>query len=352
MKGNVKCPGDLASFFSNQSGSSILSHGYSQYGLPTFFHSDIVFGNNNETELTALRRVTPADFARSIGFLQMPRPAVNEVRIQPAGICETDPTHQVSATFDSVFNRQSTDNAPENTPHFEKDFILFSEDKHLFPHVYVLNPTDPTTVDAWKVTCFGMVIESMDIDGTVIPLPNTQLSLGIENSWFADSCIPIRYTFRATNFKSAPDTCAYPRRRIISERQTRFPAASLLVDRTKVNLPRAAATTAAISSDASVFAGLTSLPNVTWLRMVQSFLGFRTSDARSHSSTSDNIPGMKADRLLLWSPYTYVGYEGEDDFTVEHESTKIYFISNLRTLYGTRIPLVEVKSALESMPIF
>jgi hypothetical protein len=351
MKGNIKCPGDLASFFSNMSGSTILSHGYSQFALPTWFHSPIVYGNNNGTELTALTRVDPSTFATAINFLETPAPTVGTTQTQPSGTCTVDRAHRITVSFTSLLNRLSPTPATGNTPNFSNDFVVFNEDEHLFPPVQVLDPSGASTIDAWKVTAFGMVIETMDIDGTVIAVPNPRLALGIENSWFADSAIPIRYTLWTIYGVNSTHDPARARRRVIAPRQTRFPAASLLVDRTTVNLPRSAPTTVALSTPGNAFPGLSFLNDVTWLQMVQSFLGFRTSDVRDNDSASDSIPGMTTGRLLVWSPYTYVGFE-QDSLEGINSSSKIYYITNLRTMFGTRVPLVEVSHPYDAMPIF
>jgi hypothetical protein len=350
LNGSVPCKFDLAQIISSSSGSSILSHGYSIPSLPLCHHTPIL---NDGTIMTALRARTPAQIAQSINYLQTPNPQVNNVPAQPTAVCNVEANHATTVTFNSVFNRLAPTDANVNVPSFANDFEIFNEDRHVTPRVYVLNPTDPTTIDAWKVTCFGMVIESFDIDGTVSAVPNVHLGIGIENSWFADSAIPIRYTFRQIAFLHGNQTNpARARTRVIAPRQTRMPAAALLVDRTRVNLPQAAAHTVGNLTDANAFAGLFPVPHVTWLQMLQSFLGFRTSDPRSHDLASDTIPGMTEGRLIAWSPYTYVGFEPESDIKPDFDVAHIYFLMNPRTIYGTRIPLVEVNHFLEAMPAF
>jgi hypothetical protein len=350
LNGSVPCKFDLAQIISSSSGSAILSHGYSIPPLPLCHHTQVL---TDGTLMTSLSARTPAQTAASLNYLQTPAPLVNSARPQPTAVCDTDRTHPTTVTFTSVLNRLSPRDATVNTPHFSNDFEVFDEDRHVTPRVYVLNPTDPTTIDAWKITCFGMVIESFDIDGTVTAVPNIHLGIGIENSWFAESAVPLRYTFRSIAFIHGNQTNpARARTRVTAPRQGRMPAASLLVDRTRVNLPQAAATTVGNVTDANTFAGLTPLNSVTWLQMVQSFLGFRTADPRSHAPRDDEIPGMPLGRLVAWSPYTYVGFEPESDVSPNFADARIYFLMNPRTMYGTRIPLVEVNNFLEAMPAF
>lgn len=347
MSGNIKCPGDLASFFKTFSGNNILRHGYSTYALPTWHHSAIEFPDSGFKRPV---RVTPADFSAAVRFLRVPEKPKLEELTQPSGICQIDKEHQVKASFNSPLNLQSLDDNEIFFP-ANGEFVQFKEGLHLYPRVYVFD-LDGSTVDAWDATAFGMVIESYDLDGTVIPVPNNSLSLGIENSWFADSSLPYYATFAATKFDtSATTTFASAIARVISPRQTRFPAAHLLTDRTKVRLPHYNANSVnAGNKNSRWFPGL--YPTQTnWSDWIISFLGFRTADNRSHRLDDDKIPGLHR-TLLCWSPYTYTGHEGYDDqFNADYSETHSYFVTNLRTIFGTDVPLIEVSNGLESMPI-
>jgi hypothetical protein len=349
FQGKIKCPGDLASMFKDTASSAIFAHSYSQFALPTFFHSDIA-SLTSDTDLPSLTEIDAPTFATTINFLQAPRRTGFTANWpQPTGTCQTDANHRVVTTFTSVLNRLNPD---PQTPAYpaNSDFIIFDDQKHVYPTVLVLNPFDPTTIDAYRPPLFGMIIESMDIDGTVIALPNAQNALGTENIWFADSAIPERYTYHATRFGSGNNTPALARNRVVHRTRSRMPAASILVDRTKVFLPRFIRANNPPTTSVQAFTGLTDLPRVNWAHMVQSFLGFRTSDRITHDDASDSIPGMSQDRLLVWSPYTYTGYEGSDDHIADPDNSKVYHLTNLRSLFGSRIPLVEGIHPLDCMP--
>jgi hypothetical protein len=348
MKGNVMCPGDLASFFKSFSGQDILRHGYSFPGLPTWHHSPITFPTTSVTTRPA--RVSPDDFSAAIRFLRTPTLPTLVAATQPTGVCQTDRAHRVTVSFTSALNRLRTDNGTPPFPSFTSDFITFDESRHLFPKVYVFTLSG-STVDAWDATAFGLVIESSDLDGTVVPVPNTELSNGIENSWFADSCIPMRYCYWAIMHDTTATTSfARAMPRAIAPRQTRFPASSLLNDRTTVTIPSYNSQTVTFASAASAYPGLTTQDNVNWSTWIQRFLGFRTADNRSNTPDVDIVPGMTR-HLLVWSPYTYVGYEGDNNFVASYSENRSYFVTNLRTIFGTDVPLVQVANGLESMPI-
>nr|QDH76496.1 coat protein [Curvularia lunata partitivirus 2] len=347
MKGVVKCPGDLASFFKSFSGTDILRHGYSYFALPTWHHSEIKFPESNFRRPS---RVNPANFATAVHFLQAPTAPKLSTFTQPKGECQTDSEHKVKVKFETALNRLSPDDITEPRPDLQTDFVTFSESLHLFPKVYVFSPSG-STIDAWDATAFGMVIENTDIDGTVVAFPNTELSLGIENTWFADSSIPYYACYKAPHINTEIlDHPANAMKRTKPTRQTRFPAASLLVDRTSIILPRYKAKSYLPPNNACLFPGLTPENGWTWATWALRFLGFHTADPRLHGTDSDKIPGFNRE-LLLWSPFSYTGYEGDDDFVSDFKSSKHYFITNLRTLFGTDIPLIEVSNGLESMPI-
>lgn len=346
MKSVIKCPGDLASHFKTFSGLEILRHGYSFYALPTFHHSTLELAT---TQIDPPHLTSPDVFSSVIRFLRVPAEPETEECAQPISVCTTAKEHDTTSEFVSHLNRLSAVAPTKPVPSIENDFVTFSEDHHVYPNVYVLG-TDGSTVNAWNATAFGMVIESADIDGTVIPVPNVNLSLGIENSWFADSSVPLDYVYPAINFDTELTSSASARKRTLSLRQSRFPAASLLIDRIHVNIP-IMNPTAVTHTATSWIPGLTSLRNVNWPEAIQSFFGFRTADPRSPSSTDDSVPGMPSQRLLVWSPYTYVGVEGTRNFVSAPENNRIYYVTNLRTLFGTDPPLVEVSHGLEAMPI-
>jgi hypothetical protein len=352
MKGSITCPGDLASFFTNLSGTHILTHGYSLYALPTYHHAPIKYGSDADTLLSTLKSVSPKVFAKALNFLQQPSPSITQSVPQPTGICQVEKEHDVLATHETPFCRTTSKEATRQNPSNTTNFEIFSEERHTFPKVYILSPFSPDTIEIWKASAFGMIIESIDIDGTVIAFPNTDLALGSENTLFADSAIPIRYCYRSSHFGSVAQTpSAIARSRVRPLRQTRMTASSILVDRTTINLPQFAATIVQ-STESQAFAGLTHVGLATWPVMLQSFFGFRTADARDHKSSSDSITGMSNDRLLVWSPYTYTSYEGFDDFDHDHSRAKTYFLTNLRTIFGTRVPLIQVNHPLQCMPIY
>jgi len=344
----ISCSGNLAKIYESPSASKIIVHGYSKYALPTWHAHNIKIERDTKQHL-----VTSQQYASAIKFLNTPQPTYQVDQTYPTAVCQVDNTHPIDQNgFDWPWilmfdeprqNRQSPDP--------QRDFEIYNEDKHLAPTVWVLDPIEVSTPDAYLVSALGMTIESLELDGTVLGIPNTEQPLGMENSQFADSAIALRYIHRATRyFSNNPRTSANPRSRII-ERSTRFAAASHLIDRTKVFVPRPMQQT---EDDLIMnnFPGLTIAERVTWFTKFLSFIGHRTADLRTHGDSSDKAPGVQEGRIILYSPYTYVGYFGEDSVDTAHADDKIYFLSNLRTIFGTDYPLIKTNNAYDFLPIF
>jgi hypothetical protein len=96
---------------------------------------------------------------------------------------------------------------------------------------------------------------------------------------------------------------------------------------------------------------MTLLDNVDWISYAQSFLGFRVTDPSGSRPNTRDIPGMEHGTLLVWSPYTYISYEDSDDVTPDYAATHRYFLTNLRSFFGTDYNLVEMKHPFEALPV-
>lgn len=325
-----------------------MSHGYSEFALPTFSFAGI------RPPTKTMKNLSPSEFANHLQYLYKPSADTDKDTPLPSGKCTTDNAHNVELSNVSwPWTLSMTTEATVKNPNPDSDYIIFSEKEHLYPKVHVLNVPDASTVDAWKVTAFGMVIESFELDASVVPHPSINIPNGIENSWFADSCIPLKTACKATHFGRVNAFVPAMLKRTSNVRTTRFPAASHLINRTQVIVPRPAKKTSDTLLDAKL-PGLTISAAVTTLWKSLRFLGFNTVDSRSHASTDDSIPGVHNGILFLWSPYTYVGYSDNDydeSTPMDYSVTRTYFLSNLRSIYGTRFPLIEIKHALDAMPI-
>jgi hypothetical protein len=355
MKGVIPYTQDLASFMSSNKGIKIIAHGISEYPLPTWSHhgSDIPLSDDKKLKL---KYIPSADFASRIRYLVRPDLTPTITQNGPIVIKDSDQSEN-PAGYSVKYNDWPwvllhPKPGSETYPDPDDDFILFDEDQNVYPPVYVLNPVEPSTIDAWKVSLAGKTIETLELDGTTIAIPNVRISLGPQNAQFADSAIPFKKVYRATRFyeTAAPRYWSHVLERQIPSRSSRLLASSLLINRTQVILPRPDPDTID-NLVANTLPGLTLKNNVVWLSKSLSFLGLSTVDARAHSPSDDNIPGSVVPDLHVWSPYTYTAFIDDDIDTRDYRQTRSYFLTNLRTIFGTGPSLVEIRHPYEAMPV-
>jgi hypothetical protein len=362
LKDHVVCKQTLGQFISSASGINALKHGYSTYALPTWSHST----NANKPALYRAITVTQNQTfdvrAADISFLQRPAAAFNT----PTPVVSTilaliaapfvpvplPANHQLTNFW--PWNLRITANPVPLVPfprHDNTDLVQFDDAIHTTPRVLVLDTDGTKTVTAHLATLTGKIIESFEIDGCTIEHPDTRKSLGLQNSMFADSAIPYRLVRRGRSFRPRPPaTVLAPLDRRPANSTQRLPASTLLYDRTTIMLPR----TTENVHDAVLpptLPGMTLRDNTTFLRYVQSFLGFRTVDATNNAANLDAVPATANGRLLLWSPYSYTPFESDDEPLPVIADSRHYFITNFRSMFGTEYNLVELKHPFEALPV-
>jgi hypothetical protein len=341
---------NLGKLISDASGNNILSHGYSDFAVPTWIH--------NATVTTAeLTRPKPASFYHRAQEMTFLAPG-------------TLPTANTDATWYTLNNGAPNTTVspiwplslvmrnPSTTAHVPalSSFLTIDEDNQTqfgYPRVLVLDISGSSTIDAHLATLSGKIIESLELDGTTIEHPNVFKSLGMQNCIFSDSLIPYNRTVWSTRFKkydtaTSTDRLPRPLARSKPVSTTSLPAASFLTDRTKVVIPNVQHKIRDTAVPAEL-PGFTYLADVNWLSAIQSFIGFRT--ATSSTSTADTIPGMLG-HLFVWSPYSYTSYEDDQNEynRTSHANDRRYFLTNLRSLFGTDYNLTMVDHPLDAMP--
>jgi hypothetical protein len=352
----------LAGFISSASGISVLKHGYSTFALPTWSHNE----NANKPTLfgaiTRLQNQSESDRAIDISFLQRPAAqftaptpvtdviyAADNAPDTPVNLPQN---HRLTRYWPWSLRMNRNDNTvPVFPAHNNNDLVQFDESLHTAPHVLVLDTDATLTISAHLATLSGKIIESFELDGSTIELPDVRKSLGMQNCLFADSAIPYRQVIPASEFHPRnPATINSPLARAAANPRPRLPASSLLHDRTKIMLPsiRDHVHDAALPN---TLPGMTRINNVIYLRYIQSFLGFRTVDGSSNANNLDAIPGTNPPRLHVWSPYSYTPYESDDEPLPDLSQSRSYFICNLRTIFGTDFNLIEVKHPFEALPV-
>jgi hypothetical protein len=361
LSGHVVCKQNLGTFISSASGTNILSHGYSTYALPTWSHNENTTKPALFSAATHFTNVSEQERATDFSFLQRPAAAfptpnvVNDVIYAATAAPDTSVPipggHQITRYWPWSLRRTADPNPVIHWPrHNNSDLVQFNDSVHTAPAVLVLDTIGTKTVSAHLATLTGKIIESFELDGSTIEMPDIRKPLGMQNSLFADSAIPYTAVTFATRFH--PRTAASirsPLARAPANPRPRLPAASLLHDRTRIMLPRL--NTRLADPIPAGLPGMTRRDNTSVLMYVQSFLGFRTLDGSSNADNLDAIPNMAKGRLLVWSPYTYTPFESDDEPLPDLAETRSYFITNLRTLFGTDFNLIGVKHPFEALPV-
>jgi GR25 family glycosyltransferase involved in LPS biosynthesis len=351
----VPCTKTLVQIVAASTGTNATHHGSSTYSLPTWIcNSDAE--NALLESITAFRAKTPTSRASDLKFLKAPAATTTLQTVTAATATSTDNT----ATIDTLTFPWSliSSTATANSKPADDDFVIFDDQINTYPRVLVLDTLGTLTVSAHLATLTGKIIETFEIDGTTIEMPNVDKSLAMQNCLFADSAVPFRHSLRATKFHNRTTDLPPVKKRSLPRASNSLPASSLLYDRVKVYLPKLPAHTTigqARIRDAATFTtlpGMTATDPTNWLYYAQSFFGFRTK-INTSTTDADLVPATPEGRLYVWSPYTYTPYEDTNPAGLTPDLTvnRSYFLTNLRTIFGTDTNLVEVVHPMEAMPI-
>jgi hypothetical protein len=145
----------------------------------------------------------------------------------------------------------------------------------------IFEPSSDDPTIAWKASAFGMIIESIKIDGSVIPQPNLLANLAVENAHFANSAIPYVDTIVAYIFNTQNHFC-YRRRTVDNRHHNRVLA--ILHNYSYITIPCVRQIGVSMLYN-QLFPGFWLNNRVTWLAKVAQFFAFRLNSA---TNTPDN----------------------------------------------------------------
>lgn len=320
----------MMNVISSLSGTNILIHGYSDYAIPTW-HTVTHARHDTATPIPAKL------YATKIHFLTNATNTTGGTRPFPA-----DPT-TIDTNFYLVKSTTPTAHYPTTS-----DVVKFRPRHSAAPAVRILDPYDYNATTFKQAYLSGAFIESLEIDGSGIPLPNADMTLDEENSQFLQSAIPMSTVRRATNYLGTAASALWAERRRPDE-SGRQKATTLLYDMTENRL---GTVTKTVPANHATIAGFT-LRNFigNWLSGI-SRIGFL-------SPTSDNdeknrLPDLDKGKIVLWSPYRFDAGRFSNmqaDGTRHVNPDRTYMLSNLRTLFGTNPPLGETPYYLEAIPV-
>nr|DAD54820.1 TPA_asm: coat protein [Quinoa-associated betapartitivirus 2] len=359
--------GTLASFINEPSLASITKHGYSTYALPTWSHNENTNKQATFAAITTLHLVTEDERAQDISFLQRPaepfphREPVTDLIFSSTGSTSSTssgrperaklPANHAIIRYPPFCLRCQSEQPNGFPRHDNQDLVNFIDSVDTAPTVLVLDTDGTLTVGAFLATLSGKIIESFELDGSTVEMPNAAKSLGMQNCMFADSAIAYKYVRPGSDFRPrAQADFAPPLNRAPPNSRPRLPASSLLHDRTMIMLPQINRFINALPT-VPTLPGMTIKSPVNVLRYAQSFLGFRTVDSSNNAAEQDDVPGMTEGLLLVWSPYTYTPYESDDLPVPDLSASRHYYLTNMRTFFGTDYNLIKCKHPYEAMPV-
>jgi hypothetical protein len=357
FKGIIKCPGDLASLYTNTSGVSILSHSYSAYALPTFHATHTLFNDAVKSKYTPIES---EDFAKKIKFLQQPDQATLAADPNTRTSLKypsNDPADKKIKDFDPHLYMITDEEFPTNESNFDpsnEQFIQYDEDEHLYPRLRYLNPYEESSVDAWLSSVTGLIIETHSLTGSIVPHPDVNLLLGAENSFFAQSAVPYKETVLATSYTLGNTAHVYTPRSEYRHSSSQA-AVSLLTYTASILIPQATRTYVR-SGITSLTHGISNRPSVTMPEFFRTFFGFKIHDNPSskHDPLVHEPVSSNPHHLYVFSPYAYVSRSFDYNWfssTEDLAMSNVSFLTNLRTIFGTDVTLQEIAHPLDAMPI-
>ena len=356
----VPCKTTLGQFIAENSSSAIIKHGYSTYALPTWSHSEDATKIALFAGVTTHTLVSEEERAEDFCFLRRPTAAIpHNNNLEDLRYVSSDDqatavalpaNHRIVRTFPLCL-RHNAAQASGFPRYNNNDLVNFADELHTTPSVLVLDTDGDLTMTAHLPLLAGKIIESFELDGSTIEMPNASKSLGMQNCMFADSAIPYKYVRPGSYYHPrTPGSVLPPLNRAAPNSKPRLPASSLLHDRLKIMFPHFN-TAIREAGVGATLPGMTVVNPVNVLRYIQSFLGFRTVDGSSNTANLDAAPATPLNELMIWSPYTYTPYESDDYPTPDLSASRHYFLTNLRTIFGTDYNLVQAKHPYEALPV-
>jgi hypothetical protein len=325
-----KITGKLGSVIASLSGMNITIHGYSNFAVPTWHNHTV---KQNQTTATT---VTAKTYASKLRFLVIPDRTPDTDLKYP-----TDATTIDKLLYLVKKNKKSII-APVHFP-ADTDFVTINGRNSSVPPIRVLDPYDYNATTFHNVFLSGSIIESLELDASAVPLPNTDTVLDDDNTLFLQSAIPISDIHRATNFyyRAATAGSIYAERRVPQGPHGQ-PSATLLYDMTENRLPNFDQNI--LGAIPATLPGFHIREHTSLWQSIYSKIGFRLPNADEKERSRPELTDKG--KFLVWSPYRY--YNGKVMSSIPEN---FYMITNLRTIFGTNPPLGEVAHFLEVIPV-
>jgi regulator of sigma D len=326
IESKFKITGSLSSVMASATGLNITIHSYSDFAVPTW-HSTAVPQN-----VTSSAIITAKSYCSKIGMFKDPPKSTS---------------HEIGFPTDSkglekqLLLADETDTKSIGYP-ASADTVKFTPRHTASPPIRVLDPYDYNATTFHNVILSGAMIESLELDSSIVPQPNTETSLDDENTLFLQSAIPYSDIHRASSIAYQATTSIWFEKRTPIGPHGQ-PATTLLHDSALNRLPIMRASV--VGTTPSTLPGFHPLAHVLHWTAVYNRLSFRIPNPDEKKNNRPPLPTKG--RLFVWSPYRY--YNGK--VITANESENYFMLTNLRTIFGTNPSLGEIAHFLETIPV-
>nr|QOX06027.1 capsid protein [Lentinula edodes partitivirus 2] len=321
--------GQLGTLYDSLSGIDILRHGYSSYALPTWHYGTV----KAPTSSAPSKIQSAKERAASMKFLQT---------VSPSNATELKyPTD--ASTINKILYLVKKVTKTDNFPDPATGFRSFHATYDVAPRIRVLDPYDTNVSVLDTVVLCGLIIESMEIDASVVLHPDLDSSLDEENSQVLQSAVPLQMVRRGTFFNGGTTTAAVEAvlRTITTHASQK--ASTILYDAGESRLG-----VFDLHVDQAVPTDLPAFrvrDNTSWFSRMHNRFAFKTHE---RDVENDDVQTRAANGVLVcWSPYRYV----PRTWTAASQAEHTYMLLNFRTIYGSNVPLTEIAHPNTVIPI-
>lgn len=319
IKNDFKGVFQLGAVPDDLNGVNVLVHGYSFYALPTW---QDLRSNDAMTGLTTSQ--DDSTYATTISFMRALAPTVATDRPYPR-IDTAHPLSFISGLYAQANADYDADADPDHN-------IPFNESLHVAPRTVYLDPYTNGDGPISYSLLAGLIIESTELDGSSVPMPNPATGLSMINRDFLQGSVPMSRIHRSWHPTASAGIDVLPR--TVMKRQYQKISHDLYAIESNRLGRFTKQTSGAIPLS---FYGFDIKDGIH--RAIQMFSKFSFSTSTAPTATDFNF--------VAWSPYRYVMSDND-----EHpNAATTYMLLNFRTIYGTHIPLVASRHPSVIIPI-
>jgi len=320
--------GQLGSIYDKLQGLDITRHAYSSFSMPTH-----CYGNTTApTTGKPLKTQNSKERATTLNFLQDFTPTNG-----------TEVKFPTASTITSILYLVKDTTKTENFPSPTTDFRKFSPKYDVSPRLRVLDPYDVNVSVLHTTVICGLIIESFEIDGSIVLQPDVEATLDECNSQVLQSAVPLSAIRRATTTDGSTTTARYDAVQRVQHLHSSQKAGISLYDAGEHRL--GVFDKAADEAIVTALPGFRTRDHTSWFTRMYNYITFKTTshDTEDEDTSTNVTPGS----IIACSPYRYVSPK----WVKAEQASNTYMLINMRTNYGMNPPLTEIAHPNDLIPI-